>query len=71
MAACCTRPTTRIAAVAKLDVSSTDIQQCADSVIRLHAEWVWAAGDKNGIAYPFLSGALADNGKATLAVRGP
>ena len=49
----------RIAAVAELDVSPTDIQQCADSVIRLHAEWVWSAGDKNTIAYHFLSGDLA------------
>lgn len=50
---------TRIAAVAELDVSPTDIQQCADSVIRLHAEWVWSAGDRNSIAYHFLSGDLA------------
>ena len=49
----------RIAAVAELDVSPTDIQQCADSVIRLHAEWIWSAGDRSSIAYHFLSGDLA------------
>jgi len=49
----------RIGAVAELDVSPVDIQQCADSVIRLHAEWKWSEGDKSSIAYHFLSGDLA------------
>lgn len=49
----------RIAAVAELDVSPLDIQQCADSVIRLHAEWKWSAGERQSIAYHFLSGDLA------------
>jgi len=40
-------------------VSPVDIQQCADSVIRLHAEWKWSQGDKGSIAYHFLSGDLA------------
>lgn len=49
----------RIAAVAELDVGTTDVQQCADSVIRLHAEWLWSRGDRDRIAYHFLSGDLA------------
>lgn len=49
----------RIAAVAEMDVSPLDVQQCADSVIRLHAEWKWSSGDRASIAYHFLSGDLA------------
>lgn len=36
-----------IAAVASLDVGPDDLQQCADSVIRLHAEWKWASGARD------------------------
>jgi len=42
----------RIAAVVELDVGSRDLQQCADSVMRLDAEWRYAAGRDNAIAYP-------------------
>lgn len=49
----------RITAVAELDVGTADLQQCADSVIRLHAEWLWSRGDRDRIAYHFLSGDLA------------
>lgn len=49
----------RIHAVVELDVSPTDIQQCADSVIRLHAEWQWTSGKRDAIGYHFLSGDLA------------
>ncbi len=49
----------RIAAVVELDVSPVDIQQCADSVIRLHAEWKWAANQADGVGYHFLSGDFA------------
>jgi hypothetical protein len=48
-----------LAAVAELDVGTTDIQQCADSIIRLHAEWLWSKGRKDRIAYRFTSGHLA------------
>jgi hypothetical protein len=42
----------RIAAVVELDVGSRDLQQCADSVMRLDAEWRYAAGRGDQIAYP-------------------
>lgn len=49
----------RVAAVAELDVSPADLQQCADSVIRLHAEWQWSSGERGAIGYHFLSGDYA------------
>ncbi|MFL5353067.1 DUF4846 domain-containing protein [Archangium sp.] len=48
-----------LAAVAELDVGPANLQQCADSIIRLHAEWLWSSGQKERIAYPFTSGHLA------------
>jgi hypothetical protein len=48
-----------VAAVAELDVGSANLQQCADSIIRLHAEWLWSRGQKERIAYRFTSGHLA------------
>ena len=49
----------RLAAVAELDVGTANLQQCADSIIRLHAEWLWSQGQKERIAYRFTSGHLA------------
>ncbi|MDY7227355.1 DUF4846 domain-containing protein [Hyalangium rubrum] len=49
----------RLAAVAELDVGKANLQQCADSIIRLHAEWRWVQGQKERIAYRFTSGHLA------------
>lgn len=49
----------RVAAVAEIDVSPVDLQQCADSVIRWHAEWQWSRGEKATIGYHFLSGDFA------------
>lgn len=46
----------RIAAVAELDVGSADLQQCADSILRLHAEWLWASGRTEHLTYPLTSG---------------
>ncbi len=37
----------RIAAVVAIDVGKTDLQQCADSVMRLHGEWAWAQGRRD------------------------
>jgi hypothetical protein len=48
-----------LAAVVELDVSPADLQQCADSIIRLHAEWLWSQGRKDRIAYRFTSGHMA------------
>ena len=48
-----------LTAVAELDVGSGDLQQCADSLIRLHAEWLWSRGERARIAYRFTSGHLA------------
>lgn len=41
----------RLVAVASLDVSPVDLQQCADSIIRLHAEWRWANQGRNMVYY--------------------
>src|SRR5262249_27033527 len=49
----------RIAAVADLDVAPRDLQQCADTVIRLHAEWLWASGRPRDIRYHVTSGDVA------------
>lgn len=49
----------RIAAVVEVDVSKVDLQQCADSVIRMHAEWLWSKGDRERIGYHFLGGDFA------------
>ena len=50
----------RLAAVAELDVGQVNLQQCADSIIRLHAEWLWSRGEKERIAYRFTSGHRAE-----------
>ena len=50
----------RVAAVLAIDTGSADLQQCADAVVRLHAEWSWANGKRemsyraaSGLALPF------------------
>ncbi len=42
--------------VVLLDVGTRDLQQCADSAIRLHAEWLWSTGRAKHAAYHFTSG---------------
>jgi hypothetical protein len=46
-----------IAAVAAIDVGTGDLQQCADSVVRLHAEWLWSRGRRD-MTYRAASGQM-------------
>lgn len=63
-----------LAAVVAIDVGAQDLQQCADSVIRLHAEWRWSLGRRDqsyraasGAAMPFARWALGER----VTVSGP
>lgn len=48
------------AAVVAMDVGARDLQQCADSVIRLHAEWLWSHDREDEAGYHFTSGHLSE-----------
>lgn len=39
------------AAVIDIDVGPRDLQQCADAVMRLRAEWLWAAGRAEAVTF--------------------
>ena len=47
------------AGVVPLDLGPKDLHQCADSVLRLHAEYLWHARKANRAQYHFTSGHLA------------
>ena len=44
------------AAVIDIDVGKRDLQQCADAVMRLRAEWLWSIGARNRIAFNYTGG---------------
>lgn len=50
-----------------MDVGERDLMQCADAVIRLHAEYLWANGRAHEAAYRFTSG---DNSRWTDWMKG-
>lgn len=43
-------------AVVDIDVEKRDLQQCADAVMRLRAEWLWSADKKDRIAFDYTGG---------------
>ncbi len=47
-----------LAAVTTLDVGKRDLQQCADAVMRLHAEWLWHRGRASEASYPTGAGPI-------------
>lgn len=48
------------AAVVDLSVGKRDLQQCADAVMRLHAEHLYSSGSQDEIAFDFTNGFKAE-----------
>lgn len=48
------------AAVFKLPIEKEDLQQCADSIMRMYAEYFWETGQKERIRFHFVDGFLAE-----------
>lgn len=51
------------AAVFTLPIERADLQQCADSVMRMYAEYYWHSGQANKIAFHFTNGFLCEYAK--------
>lgn len=51
------------AAIFKLPIENEDLQQCADSVMRVYAEYFWHTGQKDRIKFHFVDGFLAEYSK--------
>ena len=47
------------AAVVDMDVGKKDLQQCADCIIRLRAEYLWQKKDYDALCFKFTSGDLS------------
>lgn len=48
------------AAVFAMDIGDKDLQQCADSVFRVYAEYLWKIGKKDAISFHLTNGFLMD-----------
>lgn len=48
------------AAVFALPIENEDLQQCADSVMRVYAEYFWESGQQERIAFHFVNGFYAE-----------
>lgn len=51
------------AAVFALPIENRDLQQCADSVMRMYGEYLWSSGQYDRIAFHFTNGFLAKYSK--------
>lgn len=51
------------AAVFSLPIEEADLQQCADSVMRVFAEYYWSTGQQDKIAFHFTNGFLCEYSK--------
>ncbi|MFA7637336.1 MAG: DUF4846 domain-containing protein [Monoglobales bacterium] len=51
------------AAVFALPIENADLQQCADSIMRIYAEYYWNKGEKDKIAFHFTDGFLCEYSK--------
>lgn len=54
------RNQTAQAAVFTLDVGEKDLQQCADSIIRVYSEYYWSIGEYENIRFHLTNGFLMD-----------
>lgn len=50
-------------AVFTLPIEEVDLQQCADSIMRIYAEYYWHTGQQEKIAFHFTNGFLCDYSK--------